>query len=262
MAKTTTYTRANIRIIGRKGSKTCKLIVQEAGIPRYTGKTNNADLLVNFGLAGNKQRQFLKRLSSARNIPTINKHVGYSKLNVINRAKSKGIEVPDSKLSLSKTDKKADWIEKGFSSVGGKGIRKARGKHKMPNKYYQRFVKDRLYELRIHAFLWMDKYRVQKRIGKADEIAWNFSNGGTFITIHYPERYEVFEEAMENSSKILRMLGMAFGAVDFIVTKDYKLVFLEINSAPGVSGLSDQIYIDAFKKLKQLPLKQLRQYAK
>ena len=262
MAKTTICTRANIRIIGKKGSKTCKLIVQEAGILRYTGKSNRADFLVNFGLAGNKQTQFFRRFPSARNIPTINKHVGYSKLNVVNKAKHEGIEVSDSKLLLTKADKKSDWIEKRFNSIGGKGIQVAKGKHKMPNKYYQRFVSDRLYELRVHAFLWMNDYRVQKRTGKASEIAWNFSNGGKFITIHSPKNYKIFEEAIENSSKVLKMLGMAFGAVDFIVTKDYKLVFLEVNSAPGVSGLSDQIYTDAFKKLKQLSHRQLRQCAK
>jgi len=262
MAKNTTSTQGRIRIIGKKGSKTCGLIVKEAGIPRYTGKSNQADFLINFGLAGNKRDAFLKRFPSAKNIPTINKHVGYSKLNVINRAKQEGIEVPDSKLTLAGSDKKSDWIEKKFNSIGGKGIRKAKGKNKMLGKYYQRFVDDRLYELRIHAFLWMDEYRVQKRMGRADEIAWNFHNGGHFITIHNPKRYTVFQEAMEASNKVLKMLGMAFGAVDFIVTKDYKLSFLEVNSAPGVSGLSDQIYIDAFKKLKSLPRKELRKYAK
>ena len=262
MAKNTTYTRARINIIGRKGSKTCKLIVQEAGIARYTGKSNNADFLVNFGLAGDKQKQFFKRFPSARNIPTINKHVGYSKLNVINRAKRDGIEVPDSKLSLSKTDNKADWIEKKFNSVGGIGIRQARGRNTMAGKYYQRFVKDRSYELRVHAFLWMDEYRVQKRMGQKGEIAWNFKNGGTFMTIHNPKRYRVFEEAIQVSNKVLKMLGMSFGAVDFIVTKDFKLLFLEVNSAPGVSGLSDQIYVDAFKKLKTLSKKELNKYSK
>ena len=260
--RNTTSSQSNIRIIGKKGSKTCSLIVKETGIPRYTGKSNRADFLINFGLAGTKRDAFLKRFPSAKSIPTINKHVGYSKLNVINRAKQEGIEVPESKLTLSRSDTKAEWIEKKFSSIGGKGIRKAKGKNKMLGKYYQRFVTDRHYELRIHAFLWMDEYRVQKRVGKADEIAWNFHNGGHFITVQNPKRYRVFEEAMEASSKILKMLGMAFGAVDFIVTKDFKLLFLEVNSAPGVSGLSDQIYIDAFTKLKSLPKKELYKYAK
>lgn len=253
-----------IRIIGRKGNKTCRVIVKDAGIPRFTGQKNNADFLINFGLAGDKQRNFFRRFPSAKRIPTINRHVGYSKLNVVNRAKQEGIAVPDSKLSLSVKDKKSDWIEKKFSSIGGKGIIEARSKRKMLGKYYQQFVKDRLYELRVHTFLWVgeDGYRVQKRRGDPEVIAWNFSQGGTFITVHNPKRYKVFQEAMEASTKVLKMLGMAFGAVDFIVTKDYKLLFLEVNAAPGVSGLSDGVYIDAFKKLKNLSKKELKQYAR
>ena len=255
--------KANIRIIGRKGNKTCRLIVKEAGIPRYTGKANNADVLINFGLAGKKRDVFLRKFKSAGRIPTINKHCGYSKLNVVNRARRIGIDAPDSKLTLSKTDKKGDWIEKGFSSVGGRGIRSAKGKGRMAGKYYQRFVKERRYELRIHAFLWMDEgdYRVQKRVGDAKEIAWNFSRGGSFITVNNPKGYRIFKEAMEASTKILKELGMAFGAIDFIVTSDYKLLFLEVNSAPGVSGLSDTIYISTFKKLRALSLEKLRKYA-
>lgn len=254
---------ANVRIIGRKGNKTVRVIVKDTGMPRYTGKKNDADILVNFGLAGTKRDTFLRHFPSAIRIPTINKHCGYSKLNVINRAERDGILVPDSKLSLSRADDKKDWIEKRFSSIGGKGICLARGKNTMAGKYYQRFIKDRLYELRVHAFLWLDenKYRVQKRVGDAKEIAWNFSKGGTFITIKN-NQYKVFKEAMESSTKILNNLGMAFGAVDFVVTKDYKVLFLEVNSAPGVSGLSEEIYINAFKELKSLPLKTLRKYAR
>jgi glutathione synthase/RimK-type ligase-like ATP-grasp enzyme len=252
---------ANIRIIGRKGNKTCRLIVKDAGIPRFTGGRNRADILVNFGLAGAKRDAFLKRFPSAGRIPTINKNCGYSKLNVVNRAKQEGIEVPDSKLTLSKSDKKGDWIEKKFSSVGGIGIRSAKNKAQMNGKYYQRFVTDRKYELRVHAFLWMDQYSVQKRVGDPKEITWNFKNGGTFITVKNPN-HGVFEKAIDTSTKILKDLGMAFGAVDFIVTKDHRLLFLEVNSAPGVSGLSDAIYIDAFKKLRDLSLTQLKELAR
>ncbi len=256
--------KANIRIIGRKGNKTCRIIVKEAGIPRYTGVKTGANILVNFGLAGTKQDAFLKRFPSAKRIPTINRHCGYSKLNVVNRAKSEGLLIPESKLALNHIDKKKDWIEKGFSSVGGKGIIAARGKNRMATKYYQKFVDDRHYELRVHTFLWTGEegYKVQKRVGDHKVIAWNFSKGGKFITVNNPKGYKIFKEAMEASTKILENLGMAFGAVDFIVTKDYKLVFLEVNAAPGVSGLSDAIYISAFKKLKGLPLKELKKYAR
>jgi len=258
----TAMAKTNIRIIGKKGSKTCGIIVKEAGILRYTGKKNKADVLVNFGLAGKKMEAFLKRFPSAKRIPTINRYCGYSKLNVVNRVKAKGIKVPESKLTLSGKDNKKEWIEKRFSSIGGKGIQAARQKGRMAKKYYQKFISDRHYELRVHTFLWMDDCRVQKRLGDPKEITWNYKTGGHFVTVHSPTSYQIFKEAIEVSRTALETLGMAFGAVDFVVDKEYNLYFLEVNSAPGVSGLSDQIYIDAFKKLKDLSLKEVLRYAR
>jgi len=243
-----------IRIMGKKGSKACKTIVKEAGIPRYTNNKHGVDILINYGLAGERLRQYYRKFPSARKIPTINKNIGHSKLRVINIAKKVGILVPDSKLALSKLDKKKEWIEKRFSSQGGKGIRLARNKSAMKGKYYQKFIKNRLYELRVHAFRWLDEsdYGIQKRLGDDGEIAWNFSQGGRFVTVN-SRGYGVFKSAVDISNKILDLLGMSFGAVDFIVDRERGLYFIEVNSAPGFSGLSDSIYINAFKKLSRMP---------
>jgi glutathione synthase/RimK-type ligase-like ATP-grasp enzyme len=253
---------AKLRIIGRKGSKACKAIVERAGIPRYLGTKYQTDAIINYGLAGERLRQFYKRVPSAQNIHTINKHAGHSKLRVVNQAKSIGILVPDSKLSLSKSDNPKDWIEKKFSSQGGKGICLAKGRAALKGKYYQKFIQDRLYELRVHAFKWLDleDFKVQKRLGSKDDIAWNFSQGGHFVTVHNHNGYDLFKSAKDVSARILDALNMSFGAVDFIITKDRQLYFIEVNSAPGFSGLSDAIYIDAFKILKDLPKNKVMKY--
>jgi glutathione synthase/RimK-type ligase-like ATP-grasp enzyme len=247
-----------IRIMGKIGSKACKTIVQEAGLLRYAGNKYQTDVLVNYGLAGERLRQYYIKFPSAKKIPTINKNIGHSKLRVINMAKGAGVLVPDSKLALSKSDNKKDWIEKKFSSQGGIGICAARGKSALKGKYYQRFIKDRAYELRVHAFKWLDMrdYGVQKRLGSNDEIAWNFSKGGHFVTV-YNHNYPVFNSAKEIAIKMLDLLNMSFGAVDFIVDRERRLYFIEVNSAPGFSGLSDPIYINAFKKLKSLSRKEM-----
>lgn len=247
--------------MGKKGSKACKEIVNRAGIPRYQGKKQAVDVLVNYGLAGERLMRYYSQFPSARNIPTINKNAGHSKLKVINKAKSLGILVPESKLALSKSDNKSEWIEKRFSSQGGKGICLAKNKIALKGKYYQKFIKDRLYELRVHAFRWIDikDYKVQKRLGSKDEIAWNFSQGGHFVTVNN-HGYEVFTDAKEISRRMLDALGMAFGAVDFIVDKERRLYFIEVNSAPGFSGLSDAIYINAFGALKDLPKNKILKY--
>jgi D-alanine-D-alanine ligase-like ATP-grasp enzyme len=58
------------------------------------------------------------------------------------------------------------------------------------------------------------------------------------------------------------MLGMSFGAVDFLVDTNYNIYFIEINSAPGFSELSKPIYVDAFQRLKQLSKKDLLKLVK
>ena len=78
--------------------------------------------------------------------------------------------------------------------------------------------------------------------------------------MHNPDSYNIFRKAREESEKILKDLGMAFGAVDFIVDSKNNLWFLEVNSAPGLADLSRPIYIDAFNKLKEMPLEDVLKY--
>lgn len=253
----------NLKIIGKKGSKACKTIREDADIRGYLGRTKaKPDALINYGLARPQLDSFYRRYPSAKGIPMVNKSVGYSKYNVVKRADDRKILVPGSKLSLNKSDKSDQWIEKRTNSIGGKGICLARGKRSIPGKYYQEFVKNRRYELRIHAFKWIpqEEWRIQKRLGKDDEIAWNYKNGGHFVTVKSPRSYKTFTEAAKISDQVLDMLGMSFGAVDFLVDRDYNLYFIEVNSAPGFTELSKPIYVDAFSKLKALSAKQMLKY--
>lgn len=254
---------ANLKLIGKKGSQACKEIRASTNILRYTGKTKYAvDALINYGLARDPLDNFFRRFPSAKRLPMVNRHVGYSKLGVCQRAANNGVKVPVSKVKLTKSDAKSLWIEKRVNSIGGKGICKARGKGPISGKYYQQFIEDRKYELRVHAFLWIpqEDWRVQKRFGKPDEIAWNYKNGGHFASVYNPRSYKIFKEAEEVSEKILKMLGMSFGAVDFLVDRSSNLYFLEINSAPGFTELSKPIYVDAFSRLKAFTKKEVLRY--
>jgi hypothetical protein len=256
---------ARLYLVGKKGSRSCKEIREGANILGYFRKPSILpDAIVNYGLAGDRLDSFYKRFPSARKIPMINKNIGYSKLNVCLRADKKDIAVPESRATLTRKHNKADWIEKRVNSIGGIGICKARGTGAISGKYYQKFIDKRRYELRVHAFAWMPKsdWRVQKRLGKEDEIAWNYKNGGHFVTVHKPQAYETFIKAENISEKILDMLGMSFGAVDFLVDANHKVYFIEINSAPGFSELSKPIYVDAFTALKQLDKKAILKFTK
>jgi len=256
---------ANIKLIGKRGSKACKEIRAGADIRGYTGKTKiMPDAIVNYGLPSKGLAAFHRKYPSARNLPTVNRSIGYSKYNVCQRAIKKGIPVPKTKMSLVRGDDKARWIEKRTNSIGGKGICLARGRGSISGKYYQEFIDKRRYELRVHAFLWMpqEEWRVQKRYGAKDEIAWNYKNGGHFVTVHSPRSYDTFIQAEDISEKIMKMLGMSFGAIDFLVDTSQNLYFIEINSAPGFSELSKPIYVNAFTKLKQLNKQTLLKFAK
>jgi hypothetical protein len=242
----------NIRIAGRKGSKAVKMIVDETSIGRYLGNKHKTDAIINYGLAGDHLRAFYRRFPESKKLPMINANVGYSKLTAVRRAGSNKILVPESKPTLARNDNVKDFIEKRTNSIGGIGIRQAKGKGSISGKYYQQFISNRKFELRVHAFAWTDNWPVQKRVGPADAIAWNFKQGGHFITVRNPGSYKTFIEAREISAKILDILNMSFGAVDFIVDTDHHVYFIEINSGPGFTNLSGQIYFDAFTKLKKL----------
>jgi len=236
--------------------------VENTKMLRYSGRKAGADALVNYGLAGERKDRWLRAWPSARNIPTINATVGHSKLSVIQRMENMGILVPESREFLLKTHKVGDYLEKPVNSAGGKGIRKARGRYRMAGKYYQKMISDRVYELRVHAFRWMpmETWKVIKRLGAKDEIAWNFHQGGHFQSMQ-DQRCRHLAESRKISNRILSALGMSFGAVDFIVTKSGKLYFLEVNSQPGFSGLSDNAYYQAFDRLLKMPVKEVLKYA-
>lgn len=243
-----------IRIIPRKGSKACKEIVGGTCLKRYVGNKYKTDVLVNYGLSGQKLEAFYRKFPSARRIPTINKHIGHSKLRVINIAEANKILVPESKLELNRRDKLDEWIEKRFHSQGGFGICKAHGRGRMTSKYYQRFVSDRVSELRVHGFKWISSknWRVQRRRGEKEEVAWNYSKGGHFSSIRRPLVLKDCTEAMEVTDVILDILDMGFGAVDFIVDANRDVWFIEVNSCPGFQELSKDIYIDAFETLRTM----------
>lgn len=250
----------NLRIIGKKGSHAVRMIIEGTGIQRYRGNTGGTvDAIVNYGLSGDALRSFLRLYPSANRVPILNEHAGRAKLSVIRLAEQNGVTVPKSRLTLPPGAGAKQWIEKRQNSIGGIGIRFAsKGRTQIPGKYFQEYVENRKYELRVHAFNWMKDWKVQKRIGDPGEIAWNFNNGGAFMSINHPDSFRLFRKAMEISSKILKLLRMSFGAADFLVDTKDNLYFIEINSAPGFQELSKNIYINAFNALKTVKASQVR----
>ena len=249
---------ASVCIVGKKGSAAKLTIARETPITLYK-KTKSPDAIVNYGLVGAALTRALPK-NVLTGTPIINKYIGRSKYLSVKDAEQAGILVPESRLSLPASAKLSDWIEKKLHSYQGKGIQQARGRGKIASKYYQKMVKNRRFELRVHAFSWLpvDEWILHKRMGPSDQIAWNFHQGGHFQSVHYPDKYKVFKEAKDVAEKILKIRSMAFGAVDLIVDNDMQVFFIEINSSPGFTEFSAPIYIKAMTALTNLSKVQLR----
>jgi len=254
---------AVVQIVGKKGSRSRKAISDDTGIKLFLGKGKPV-AIINYGLAGQKLDQFFRKYPSARNIPMINKYVGRPKHLAISDAEKAGILVPETRLSLPRTARLDDWIEKKMHSSQGKGIKQATRRGKLLGKYYQQMIKDRRYEIRVHAFLWLpiEEWSLNKRVGPHDQIAWNFHQGGHFQSVRYPNKYKVFLESKEIAKKVLENRNMAFGAVDLIVDNDMKIYYIEVNSSPGFEELNQGVYFNAFRSLSELSAKEVRKYAR
>jgi hypothetical protein len=249
-----------IGIISKPNSNAVKEIRKETGIKIYVGKKNKVQIIINYGLAGKHLADYYIKVPSTRTIPTLNRYIGRSKYGAIKDARKADILVPETTLTLLKSARPDEWIEKKIHSVRGIGICKATKKRKVvKDKYFQKFVQNRNYELRVHAFRWTTNWVIQKRMGLPDKITWNFHQGGRFITIRNPN-VGIFSEACEIAEEILKIRKMAFGAVDFIIDKDLNIYFIEINSAPGFTNLSNKIYIDAFNNLKTLKMSDIKSF--
>lgn len=250
----------HISIVSKPGSKAVSKIVKATKLTRYSSK---CDIIVNYGLAGEKLQTFKSKHPGYYKKPILNLNIGHSKYKVIKVASDIGIKTPKTSLTLPAGTKKENFLTKKLHSQGGIGISIAKSIGNIPGKYYQEFIKNRKYELRVHGFLWqsLKDWKIQKRFGREGEIAWNFHNGGRFQTIQNPSA-KIFTEAKEITEKILHRLDMAFGAADFIVTNENDLLFLEINSAPGFTDFSENIYINAFENLTKMNKQDILKFCK
>jgi len=241
-----------ISIMGKRKSNSVKQIIQSTSIKKLY---EDCKVIINYGLAGEKLKNKIISFPFITSKHIINKFIGYSKYYVLQIAKKNNILIPKTFLELPLTEEPKKYLSKKHYSIGGKGIDIATSRDMLYERYYQEFIKDRIYEIRVHAFKWLSKsiWTVQRRIGDTNTIAWNFHNGGRFQNIPN-QNIGIYNEAKNITDKLLTVLNMSFGASDFIISSDNQLYFLEINSAPGFTDFSKHIYIKAFTELTKLPI--------
>jgi hypothetical protein len=217
-----------------------------------------ADLIVNYGLMGEKWNTIsglIKPDAKIINPPlNLNKRECIEALKDVNKVYCPEVwertSVPDS-LYMPYM-----YLKKPIFSIGGKNITYWDGS-KVPEGFYiQERIKNRAYELRVHACNWVpiEAWLVSKRTHPLLEqaITWNKKTGGTFSSVNN-SNVGVFKRAKKSSSAIIKKLGLQFGALDFIVSNDdepFVPWFIEVNTSPGLKVQSSKdYYIKIFKEL-------------
>lgn len=229
------------------------------------------DILINYGVGGNRWFEFLRnsKKSTLDYLRVINPWEQLNKFQWIERAKEIGIDSPKSVQSFkSITGNSNDWIAKPYYSRGGYGITLASENKESSSHYYQQLIKNRKYELRITFFSWVPikNWFVWKKImrdeDKKNQIAWNHRQGGSFIPIKNPNG-GVFDRIKKASESIIKNSFLSFGASDFIVDRDGKEWFIEVNTSPGFSDdINKERYVSFFKSLLEKNIEEQFQFTK
>lgn len=108
------------------------------------------------------------------------------------------------------------------------------------------------YEFRIHV-LGTEVIDIQRKIKRPDyqgEIDWSIRNhAGGFIFVRNGVSDMVPPDVLKQAKAAVHTVGLHFGAVDVIWNdKDQKAYVLEVNTAPGLEGITVQKYAEALEK--------------
>jgi hypothetical protein len=225
-------------------------------------------IFVNYGIGGKTWNIVYKKLKQrAPDCVFLNPWTGINKYDWVKYAGSLDIPVPDSLHVLNGDDINYDnWIAKPYYSFGGRNIGPATNYLDSPSHYYQRFIKERRFEVRVSFFKWLEEkhWLVWKRVSDdPTQITWNRHQGGRFITVKKPLNFGLYQRIFEDVRKITANSVLAFGAVDFVVAKGNKHYFLEVNTTPGFScDPTRDKYIASFKSLLHTNPTEVRAYAR
>lgn len=154
------------------------------------------------------------------------------------------------------------WIDEGYVVVcrtilngnSGEGIVLAETVDELVEApLYVRYVPKKQ-EYRVHVFRdgVVDVQRKARRKDVADDqVNWkirNHDNG--FIFARGEDLGEVPEDVLTQSINAVKACGLDFGAVDVIFNeKEQSAYVLEVNTAPGLSGATLDVYVERFKEI-------------
>lgn len=147
-----------------------------------------------------------------------------------------------------------------LSSSSGNGIVIAKSPDEVvPAPLYTLYIKKKI-ELRVHVVAGRVIYIQQKRRLTTEQLEArgitnrckyirNLSNGYIFSGDVEPLDSTTESLVYIYSLASIESLGLDFGAVDLIITGDYQVYVLEVNSAPGLEGTTLSKYISEIKEV-------------
>lgn len=250
-----------VKIFGRMGSNYMKKIRDWMGNHRIA----ECHLAFNYGLQGKRLDNYMRAYPQIKRLPIFNLQQCGNKYDHIKLAEEIGVPVP---ITERKPKERNDWfnftwIKKPYYSLGGRDIEQWDGEEQIADTHYvQQLVDNRRYEVRVHAWAWIDpsKWIFQKRVHEEGNavLAWNHHNGGKFITIDEPND-PLHDRIRDSVKKLMKKFGYQFGAVDFIIQNPgergakLKHYFIEWNLAPGWTlDKIEAIYKTHFESMEAL----------
>jgi hypothetical protein len=253
-----------VKVFGRHGSDYMKAIRKHMG----DHKIAECSLAFNYGLQGEKLQDYHAKYPQLQRLPIFNHQQVGTKYVHIEMARTAGVNVPitchkPEEYPYAERPDGFRWIAKPYYSLGGRDIDYHDEDNVVPKTHYvQQKIDNRRYELRCHAWAWVDPkdWIFQKRVHNDGEnvLCWNHHNGGKFITVENPEE-PLFQRCREDMKKLMKTFGYQFGAGDFIVQNPGKkgqklrLYFIEWNLAPGWTlERTEEKYLTFFKRLEEL----------
>lgn len=219
-------------------------------------------LVVNYG--SSSAPTWLARARAVLNLP-VQCAMGSNKLVAFRRFREAGLSIPDFTSDQSEARR---WLEDGdivvcrtlLSAHSGRGIVLSGGEANRPlvnAPLYVKYKKKRK-EFRVHVFKGTiihvaekRRMRRERRPEEFDGYIRNLHNGWIFASNDVVEPQDLRTLALS----ACRALGMDFGAVDIVWNEwENKCYLLEVNSAPGLEGITLSKYAQAiYNWIRQQP---------
>lgn len=244
-------------------SKSAKLLAKALNIKTYhqllrRRNTYKIDTIINWGASEFPHSLYASINSSTRVLNYINLIQRSNKLEFFKLVEGYARVVP----WTEDINKAVEWQKKDCEIIGrntlighgGLGIHiynplDALGYHPLYTKYIRKEQEYRLHYVKgklIH---------VQRKAIKRGEQpnSWtvrSYNNG--FIYVHGEALGEIPQDVLVQGLAAFNCSGFDFGAIDVLSTKTGKAYVLEINTGPGLAGLTVIKYANAFKELLRI----------